>query len=140
MKPLSVSFSATSSVYPRIGYETVLNKCYHSCTCCTCCTAYTIHQTYACGLYCAVPCCISAVLAVHTSSTSTIFAVLAVYTSSTSMFLLYLLYIHHGTSPSPRSSLSVCCTCCTTVPLLYCCTSCHCMAMNAWTRIPQGGD
>ena len=30
MKPPSVSFSATSSVYPRIGYETVLNKCYHS--------------------------------------------------------------------------------------------------------------
>ena len=29
MKPLSVSFSATSSVYSRIGYETVLNKCHH---------------------------------------------------------------------------------------------------------------
>ena len=30
MKPLSVSFSATSSVYSRIGYETVLNKRDHS--------------------------------------------------------------------------------------------------------------
>ena len=30
MKPLSMSFSATSSVYSRIGYETVLNKGQHS--------------------------------------------------------------------------------------------------------------
>ena len=29
MKPPSVSFSATSSVYSRIGYETVLNKGQH---------------------------------------------------------------------------------------------------------------
>ena len=30
MKPLSVSFSATSSVYSRIGYETVLDKWDHN--------------------------------------------------------------------------------------------------------------
>ena len=52
MKPLSVSFSATSSVYSRIGYETVLNKRDHS--------TYLFNFVSSCVLVCAVHVCIGA--------------------------------------------------------------------------------